>query len=169
MPSELVALAQSDAEYAAARTLFAEYASTLGVDLSFQGFTSELNALETMYGPPAGCLLLARGDSDFVGCIAVRRWSADSCEMKRLYVREAARGGGVGRALAVAAIRRATLMGYKRMLLDTLPDMFAARRMYVALGFREREPYCHNPIAGTTFLELILGQRAELSRNGVES
>jgi GNAT superfamily N-acetyltransferase len=169
MTAELVALAKSDAEYRAARALFAEYASTLGVDLSFQGFTSELNSLETMYGPPAGCLLLARGDSDFVGCIGVRRWSADSCEMKRLYVRDAARGAGVGRALVLAAVSSATSMGYRRMLLDTLSDMSAARRMYVALGFRECEPYCHNPIPGTMFMEFILGQRAGRSRNGVDS
>jgi putative acetyltransferase len=158
--SELVTLAQSDAEYRAARALFAEYASTLGVDLSFQGFSSELSALETMYGPPAGCLLLARGAGGFVGCIAVRRWSADSCEMKRLYVREAARGDGVGRALALAAISRASVMGYRKMLLDTLADMAAARRMYLALGFRECEAYCHNPNPGTTFMELVLGHSA---------
>jgi putative acetyltransferase len=152
-----VAPAQSDTEYSAARALFAEYAATLGVDLSFQGFTSELNQLQTMYGPPAGCLLLARDASGTVGCIAVRRWSADSCEMKRLYVRDTARGAGIGRALALAAISNATSIGYRRMLLDTLPDMFAARRMYGALGFRECEPYRHNPIPGTMFMELILG------------
>jgi GNAT superfamily N-acetyltransferase len=150
--------AQSDAEYGAARALFAEYTATLGVDLSFQGFTSELNQLQTMYGPPTGCLLLARANGEFVGCIGVRRWSADSCEMKRLYVRDAARGGGIGRALALAAIRNATSMGYKRMLLDTLADMHAARRMYVELGFRECTAYCHNPIPGTTFMQLMLGQ-----------
>lgn len=158
MTSELVALARSEAEYSAARALFAEYASTLGVDLSFQGFTSELTALETIYGPPAGCLLLGRSDGDFVGCIAVRRWSEDSCEMKRLYVRDTARGTGVGRALALAAISNATRMGYRRMLLDTLADMSVARRMYFALGFRECEPYCYNPNAGTMFMELPLGQ-----------
>jgi GNAT superfamily N-acetyltransferase len=162
----IVTQAQSNAEYSAARALFAEYASTLGVDLGFQGFTSELNALESMYGPPSGCLLLARGDSDFVGCIGVRRLSADSCEMKRLYVRDAAREGGVGRALALAAIRKAKSLGYKRMLLDTLADMSAARRMYAALGFRECEPYRHNPIPGTMFMELNLDAEGELSRDG---
>jgi ribosomal protein S18 acetylase RimI-like enzyme len=151
-----VAQAQSDAEFAAARALFSEYAATLDVDLGFQGFTSELDALQSMYGPPAGCLLLARGHGEFMGCIGVRRLSAEDCEMKRLYVRPTARGVGVGHGLVLAAIERAGSMGYKRMLLDTLPDMIAARALYAGLGFRATEAYCHNPIAGTTFMVLDL-------------
>jgi|ERR1700728_2398698 putative acetyltransferase len=159
MPPHSVAQAQSDCEFAAARALFSEYAATLEVDLGFQGFTSELNALQTMYGPPAGCLLLARGHDEIRGCIGVRRWSTEDCEMKRLYVRPSERGGGIGRALVLAAIERAQSMRYERMLLDTLPDMIAARALYAALGFRETEPYCHNPIPGTTFMALDLRRR----------
>jgi putative acetyltransferase len=156
--SSLVVQAKTDAEFSAARALFSEYASTLEVDLAFQGFASELNALQTMYGAPGGCLLLARGHGATVGCIAVRRLSSEDCEMKRLYVRPAARGGGIGRRLIMAAIERAQSMGYKRMLLDTLPDMSAARTLYAALGFRETGPYCHNPIPGTTFMALDLSE-----------
>ena len=156
MTCGLVMAAQAEADYSVARALFEEYAATLGIDLCFQGFSSELNQLQSMYGPPGGSLLLARSGGDFVGCVAVRRWSADSCEMKRLYVRDTARGAGIGRALAVAAISNASSMGYRRMLLDTLLDMVTARRMYGALGFRECEPYRHNPIPGTRFMELLL-------------
>jgi GNAT superfamily N-acetyltransferase len=151
-----VAQARSDAEFSAARALLSEYAATLDVDLGFQGFTAELNALHTMYGPPGGCLLLARGAGDFLGCIGVRPLSTPDCEMKRLYVRPAARGGGIGRELVLAAIERARSMGYQRMLLDTLGGMSAARALYSTLGFRETEPYCHNPIPGTTFMALDL-------------
>jgi GNAT superfamily N-acetyltransferase len=160
----IVVQAQTDAEYAAARALFKEYAALLGVDLGFQGFTAELNELNTMYGPPAGVLLLARGDSDFIGCIGVRRLSADCCEMKRLYVQGSARGGGVGRTLVLAAITSAKSIGYKRMLLDTLADMTAARRLYTALGFSKCEPYRHNPIPGTTFMALDLDEKLPAGR-----
>jgi GNAT superfamily N-acetyltransferase len=149
--------AQTDAEYGAARVLFQEYAAGLGIDLGFQGFAAELVQLQSMYAAPAGFLLLARAAEDFVGCIGVRRRSADSCEMKRLYVRDAARGSGLGRTLALAAIRRARGAGYQRMLLDTLADMIAARALYSELGFRACEPYCHNPHPGTTFMALDLG------------
>jgi len=154
--SSFVTQAKSDAEFAAARALFSEYAATLDVDLDFQGFTSELSTLQTMYGAPAGCLLLARDDGHYLGCIGVRRLSNEDCEIKRLYVRPSARSGGIGRGLVLAAIERARSMGYKRLLLDTLPDMSAARALYAKLGFRATEPYCHNPIAGVTFMALDL-------------
>jgi GNAT superfamily N-acetyltransferase len=109
-----------------------------------------------MYGPPDGCLLLARADGDCSGCIGVRRWDADSCEMKRLYVRNPARSGGLGRSLVTAALERARSMGYRRMLLDTLAVMNAARHLYASFGFRPCEPYYHNPIPGTSFMALDL-------------
>jgi putative acetyltransferase len=131
----------------AVRDLLREYADGLGVDLSFQDFEAEL-------ADPLGfyeVVLLAEG-----GCVALRRIDDETCEMKRLYVRPAARGGGLGRRLAEAVVAEARERRYVRMLLDTLPTMAAARALYASLGFRETEPYRYNPVPGTTFLELTL-------------
>jgi GNAT superfamily N-acetyltransferase len=141
MLGEALLRAQSAAEFSAARRLLGEYAQLLGVDLTFQGFTAELDALELMYGPPGGLLLLAPSGADYLGCVAVRRLSDAACEMKRLYVRASARRTGLGRALAEAAIDAARALGYHRMLLDTLPEMDAAQRLYQALGFRQCAAY----------------------------
>jgi putative acetyltransferase len=135
----------TDAE--SVRELFREYAAGLGVDLSFQNFDAEV-------ADPLGfyeLVLLAEG-----GCVALRRIDAETCEMKRLYVRPAARGGGLGRRLAEAVVAEARASGYQRMFLDTLPTMGAARALYASLGFRETEAYRYNPVPGTTFLELTL-------------
>jgi GNAT superfamily N-acetyltransferase len=131
------------------RALFREYADTLGVDLGFQGFEEEVAALPAGYDA-----LLVAGDG--LGCVGVRRFGDDDCEMKRLYVRPDGRGTGAGRALAEAAIGRARALGYARMLLDTMPFMTAAQDLYRSLGFVEIEPYRHNPVAGATFMELRL-------------
>src|SRR5262249_20772077 len=140
-----------------ARRLIEEYAASLSVSLDFQDFDLELASLPGDYSPPGGRLLLALDGREAAGCVALRKLEEQTREMKRLYVRPAFRGAGVGRALAEAVIAEARRIGYRRMRLDTLPEMVKARAMYAELGFREIAPYRFNPIEGTAFLELVLG------------
>ena len=146
------------AGHAMVRELILEYARALGVDLCFQNFPQELETLQTLYGPPGGFMLVARRSAAYVGCVGVRRIGADTCEMKRLYVRPQWRGAGIGRALATDAIRRARGEGYRRMLLDTLSHMTEARRLYASLGFRQCAAYYPSPLQGTIYLELLMGE-----------
>lgn len=134
------------------RTLFLEYARSLGIDLSFQNFEEEIASLPGGYDP----ILVARWSDDVAGCVALRRIDSTTSEMKRLYVRPSFRGKGVGRALAERIIAEARLRGYKAMRLDTLPSMEDAARMYEQLGFRDIEPYRFNPIEGSRFMELVI-------------
>jgi ribosomal protein S18 acetylase RimI-like enzyme len=148
--------ARSPRQFAAGAALFNEYASQLGVDLRFQGFAGELEQLPQMYGPPSGCLLLIMRGGTAVGCGAVRRLADGVCEMKRLYVKDAARGAQLGRRLAVRLVRRAQHLGYHTMRLDTLTEMAAARSLYRSLGFREIAPYYDNPLANPVYMELTI-------------
>jgi GNAT superfamily N-acetyltransferase len=138
------------------RELIEEYVSLLGIDLDFQEIDLELADLAAVYGPPDGRILLAVADETAAGCVALRPLEDDCCELKRLYVRPAFRGSGIGRALALAAIDAAGALGYGRIRIDTLPQMGAARKLYASLGFREIEPYRFNPVLGTAFMELAL-------------
>jgi putative acetyltransferase len=156
--------AQSADEVARARELFEEYAASLGISLCFQNFEKELAELPGDYVPPDGRLFLAIENDEPIGCVALRRIAGEKdgdsvCEMKRLYVRPAFRGTGLGRTLADTVIQSAREIGYARMRLDTLPGkMDRAIAMYRSLGFRDIEPYYVNPVEGAAFLELLLDQ-----------
>ena len=143
------------------RQFFRNYAGWLGVDLCFQGFDEEMAALPGCYAPPRGRLWCAELDGKPVGCVGIRPVSDGACEMKRLYVEPEARGFGVGHTLALAAIRAAKELGYKRILLDTLPAMRMAVKLYRELGFKEAPAYYSTPLEGTIFLSLDLENWSE--------
>jgi putative acetyltransferase len=148
--------AETPESIAMVRRLFEEYAISLELDLGFQHFAEELAGLPGEYTRPAGGLLLGFHDREPVGCVGFRPLEPGIAEMKRLYVRPIARGGGWGRRLAERAVSDARDAGYRRMRLDTLPAMHSAQGLYLALGFGEIPPYRHNPVPGARFLELEL-------------
>ncbi len=146
----------------AARTLFEEYAESLGFSLCFQNFDQELKGLPGAYAPPAGRLLLAIENDQLAGCIALRKLEGGVCEMKRLFVRPSHRATGLGRFLAKSIIDEARKLGYTHMRLDTIPGkMDKAIALYQSIGFVEIEPYCQNPVEGAKFMELKLANNQE--------
>ena len=130
------------------RELLAEYARMVDEPCCFADFERELAGL------PGGYRLFLADDA--AGCVAVRLLATDTAEMKRLYVRPAYRGRGLGRELAAAAIAAARGAGCARIVLDTLPKMHEAIALYGFLGFREIQPYLPKPTPGALCFELRL-------------
>jgi GNAT superfamily N-acetyltransferase len=139
------------------RVLFREYAASLGFDLCFQGFEQELAGLPGRYASPSGRLLLASVGGEPAGCVALKGLADGACELKRLYVRPAYRGSGLGRTLLGRIVREARDLGYKSIRLDTVPSVMGdAVALYRSFGFEEIPPYCLNPVPGALFMELRL-------------
>ena len=157
-PSYTIRQARSASDLEAIATMFRAYAASLPIDLGYQGFEAELSTLPGKYAPPTGELLLALGqEREALGCIAFRPLDmAGYCEMKRLYVAEKGRGMRLGSALVDAAVDQARRRGYRAMVLDTLPSMESAIRLYRSRGFLPVDAYYQTPVAGTIFLEKSL-------------
>jgi ribosomal protein S18 acetylase RimI-like enzyme len=148
--------ARTEAELAMVKQLFIEYAAAIGVDLEYQGFSTELATLPGKYAPPTGELFIAILDGAAAGCVALRALDRAAIEMKRLYVRPTTRGSGLGRRLVEAAIASARQGGYRELRLDTLATMASAQALYRALGFVEIPAYGDAHLPGTRFYGLAL-------------
>lgn len=157
MTSLQISHIRNDKDIATVRELFREYEDKMGLDLCFQGFEAELASLPGNYAKPNGRLLIATVDDRVAGCVALKKVDEETCEMKRLYVREEFRGQRIGIALIERLITDAREIGYKRLRLDTFPPIMSkAVELYRSYGFREIEPYNSDPHPDLLFMEMDL-------------
>ena len=144
-------------------SLFTEYTHMLvshdpsfQIYLDIQHYEDEIRDLEAKYGRPEGHLYLALWEGEAAGCIALRKLDEQRCEMKRLYVRPAFRGHRIGETLMNRVIADAKAIGYRHMLLDTLPFLESAIHMYRKRGFYEIPCYNDSPEETTIFMQYDL-------------
>jgi len=146
-------------DFAAAHGLFLEYARELDMDLCFQGFEKELKELHVQYNHPGGALFLLTINNELAGCAGIRRISDQYCELKRMYIRAFGRGKGYGGWMLQQAVKKAALMGYRMMRLDTLPSMQQAIALYRSRHFVEIPAYRENPVQGAIYFERELSDQ----------
>jgi putative acetyltransferase len=165
------------ADIPAVREMLREYVDWIGLDLAFQEIDQELAGLPGEYAPPRGALFIAEDHGHLVAMIALRPLDERAClsglssvaqsakvearsakagEMKRLFVRPAARGQGLAKRLIACVLDEARRLGYTEIRLDTLPMMGDAQALYAAMGFADIEAYYDTPITGTRFMALQL-------------
>jgi len=155
-PGQVSVGAAKAADLPEVRELLSEYSGWIEADVCFEGFKRELDELPGDYVAPAGILLVARVGGEIAGSVGVHRWADGVCEMKRLFVKEAHRGSGCGKALVESVISWARETGYERILLDTLPAMKEAQRLYERLGFHDIPAYRPAPVPGARCMERVL-------------
>ena len=143
--------------------LFTEYTDYLVEEdpsvkayLQIQDYEKELSHLREKYGPPYGRLYLACVENRPAGCIGLRKLDAQTGEMKRLYVRPEFRGHRIGGQLIEKVIGDAREIGYTVLLLDTLPFLQNAIRLYQQYGFYEISCYNDSPLDSSIYMRLDL-------------
>lgn len=140
-------------EFEAGRILFMEYASSLGFDLCYQNFDTELKEIAIQYNKPFGTLILIKHNEQFIGCAGIRCFEQNIAELKRMFIKPEYRAFGLGKKLMHFAIDFSKKSGYKFIRLDTMKTMKAAINIYKACGFYEIESYRYNPSADVIFME----------------
>ena len=145
--------AQKDDDYKAASILFKEYAAWLNIDLGFQHFEKELENLKQMYNAADGGIILCKEANSFIACVAIRRISANTAELKRMYVKPAHQHKGIGNTLLEKSFALAQHCNYEYLRLDTLNHMLPAINLYKKYGFYEIAAYYHNPVSTAVYFE----------------
>ncbi len=149
-------LASTNSDYASAGELFRAYAASLHISLDFQHFDEELDALKQMYAKPRGGIILAREQDKVCGCVALRKFSDQAGELKRMYIQPGYQKRGIGKMLLEQALLLAKECNYTMVKLDTLNSMIPAINLYKQAGFYETPPYYHNPIETAVYFEKVI-------------
>lgn len=139
------------------KALILEYVAWLGMDLSYRGFDAEMENFETLYTLPSGTFFLAEHGGQAVGCAGLLSHGDGVAELKRVFVQPALRGRHLGEQLVDAVVQRARALGFRRLVLDAVPQTTHAQQLYLRMGFAPTPPYYADPVAGTKFFELPLG------------
>ncbi|CAN5163089.1 GNAT family N-acetyltransferase [soil metagenome] len=152
----LFKIAATADDFSEGKSLFQQYAKSLDFDLSFQGFSDELENINRQYNKPTGALILATYKSITIACTGIRALTNDTAELKRMFVLPGYRGLKVGHKMLTFAIHTSKELGYKSIRLDTLPGMTAAIKLYLEFGFENILPYRFNPFPEAVFMEKTL-------------
>ena len=128
------------------RGRYPDMLETIDTYIREQNVAGELENFSDYFLPPKGECFLALQDGSPAGIVLLKPHGAGDGEMNRMYVRESARGLGLGRMLGEALIAEARVLGYGTVWLDALYRHVEALPLYESLGFeRYNDP---NAFAG---------------------
>ncbi len=146
--------AHSEKDVKIVRELFWEYLTwanemndqAFGIRLDIAAMLDEDMANLEKFMPPHGRLLLSESNGFAAGCICLKKLTASIGEVKRLYVRPACRGKGIGKKMVGVLLDEARQIGYETIRLDSTQYMVGAHNLYRSFGFQDIEPYPESEI-----------------------
>jgi putative acetyltransferase len=139
------------------RDVLAEFGITFGVGAATD---AQLYSLPQSYTDAGGAFFVARRDGVVVGTAGLFTARDGGLELRKMYLRPAARGHRVGRALWDACLGFARAQGARRIVLDTTEQMQEAIRFYERLGFVRDDAQITAPRCSRGYrLELGGGER----------
>jgi ribosomal protein S18 acetylase RimI-like enzyme len=147
---------ETEDEINRSKIIIKKYVKWLNLDLSFQDIDKELNDFPGKYMEPNGTFIIAKDKDNVIGCVGLKKWDEEICEMKRLFVNDKYKGKGIGKKLVEIIIEEAKKEKYTIMRLDTFKTMESALKIYYKNNFYKIEPYYNNPYNGVVYLEKIL-------------
>ena len=147
-----VVITRADPSSRDAQRCLAHYFAELAVRFpgGYDPNADEAAALDE-FAAPQGCFLIARLDEEPVGCGALRSFTPQVGEIKRMWVAAKVRGHGVARHLLTELEQSARDRGMRAVRLDTHEALTEAIRLYHACGYREIAPFNDNPYAHRWF------------------
>jgi GNAT superfamily N-acetyltransferase len=133
---------------AAVRHELAAYLDYIGDALDADGLDHDIAHWQDEYDGRTGVLLLVVDEGgEVVGTAAVRVLEPGVAELKRMWLRPAARGRGLAQELLDKCLDEGRRLGCQTMRLDSQGKLAAAVKLYRANGFREIPIYNDNPRA----------------------
>ena len=132
-------------DHAAVARELADYLAFIGDALDAEGLDHDIAHWQEEYDGRTGVLLVvADAAGEVVGTAAVRLLEPGVGELKRMWLRPAWQGRGLGRRLMDACLDEARGLGCRALRLDTQAKLEAAVRLYRAYGFSEVARYNDN-------------------------
>ena len=156
-----VIFVRKESDFNSFKELILEFAISIEFDLAYQGFLCEMSTLTEQYSSPSGAAFLLNLHGIPVGCIGIRRKTAQVAEIRRFYIRPGIVGLKYKKMLMEVAIDWARQAGLVIVRLNPADSMGAAPKICIDNGFHENNSQRNGIPGGAKMLELWLEKNPE--------
>lgn len=125
----------SNSDFPAITDLVTKCLAEFNRHLSLNDDDKDLINIESTYLNAGGIFLIAKYNLSVIGTVAVLPYAHGTGMLKKMYIDKLYRGKGLGKRLMDEVLHRCTQLGIKKLYLETLDEMTAAKALYKKYGF----------------------------------